>query len=216
MEVAIAGGHGKVALNLSGLLTARGDRVRGIIRNPDHAAEVAAAGAEPVLLDLEDTTVARLADAIRGADAVVFSAGAGSGSGAERKWTIDYGGAVALIEAARLASVERYLMVSAMGATNPPDGEDVFSIYLQAKAKADQELMASGLAWTIVRPGGLTDDPPTGLVNLGPEVPRGSVPRSDVAAVLVAALDETRTAGHTFEVTSGDTPIEKAITQLLS
>jgi uncharacterized protein YbjT (DUF2867 family) len=215
MEIAVAGGHGQIARHLNRLLTGRGDAVRGIIRDGAQAADLRADGAEPVLLHLEDTTVAALADAIRGVDAVVFAAGAGPGSGAARKETVDYGAAVKLLEAAQAAGVARYVMISAMGAAHPPDGDDVFSVYLRAKARADAELMASDRAWTVVRPGRLTDDPPTGLVRLDREVERGEIPRADVAAVLTAVLDDDRTAGLVFELVGGDTPIAEALAALV-
>lgn len=211
MDIAVIGAHGKIARHLTRRLTGRGDRVRGLVRNPDHTADVEADGAEPVLHDLEADAVADLAACIPGADAVVFAAGAGPGSGAPRKETVDYGGAVALLEAARKAGVDRYLMVSAMGTDDPPQDDEVFSVYLRAKARADNALMASDRAWTVVRPGGLTDDAGTGRVSLARHVPRGAIPRDDVAAVLVVCLDEPRTAGRVFEVVSGDTPIEEAI-----
>jgi uncharacterized protein YbjT (DUF2867 family) len=212
MDVVIAGGHGKVGMRLGRILARRGDRARGLIRNPAHGEDLVPAGIEPVVCDLESDH--DVADAIQGADAVVFAAGAGSGSGPERKWTVDYGGAVKLIQAARAAGVRRYVMVSSMGADDPPDGDEVFAVYLQAKAKADRELAASGLDHTIVRPGGLTDDPGTGRVQAGPSVPRGRISRDDVAEVLAAALDEPGTIGVTFEVVGGETPIREAVAAL--
>lgn len=216
MDVAIAGGRGKIARHLSRMLSQRGDRVRGLIRKPEQADEVRAVGAEPVVVDLEQAAVGDVADAIAGADAVVFAAGAGPGSGAERKWTVDHGGAAKLLEAARSADVPRYVMISSMGADAPPDGDDVFSVYLRAKAKADQELTRSDRAWTVVRPGRLTDDAGTGRVTLDRRVPRGEIPREDVAAVIVACLDEDRTAGVVFDVVGGDTPIDEALAKPIS
>ena len=216
MDVAIAGGRGKIARHLSRMLSQRGDRVRGLIRKPEQADEVRAVGAEPVVVDLEQAAVGDVADAIAGADAVVFAAGAGPGSGAERKWTVDHGGAAKLLEAARSADVPRYVMISSMGADDPPDGDDVFSVYLRAKAKADQELTRSDRAWTVVRPGRLTDDAGTGRVTLDRRVPRGEIPREDVAAVIVACLDEDRTTGVVFDVVGGDTPIDEALAKPIS
>ena len=216
MDIAIAGAHGQIARRLTRLLTARGDRVRGIIRNDEQVEDVLSDGAEPVVLDLEYAIPANVAEAIHGCDAVVFAAGAGPGSGATRKETVDYGAAVKLLEAAQDAGVSRYVMVSAMGIDEPPDGDDVFSVYLRAKAKADEELMASGLAWTVVRPGGLTDDQGTGRVTLQRHVDGGKISRDDVAAVLVATLNEPATAGAVFEVVGGDTPIEQAVAQITS
>jgi uncharacterized protein YbjT (DUF2867 family) len=212
MDVAIAGGHGKVGLRLGRLLAERGDGARGLIRREEQADDLRAAGVEPVVCDME--AACDLVEAIAGVDAVVFAAGAGPGSGTDRKWTVDYGGAVKLILAARAAGVRRYLMVSSMGTQDPPAGDDVFSIYVRAKAKADEELRASGLDWTIVRPGRLTDDPGTGLVTAGESVDYGEIPRDDVAAALLAVLDEQGTVGVTLEVVSGETPIAEAVAAL--
>ena len=213
MDVAIAGGHGKIGLLLGGLLLEREDRVRGLIRNPDQADDLREAGIEPVICDLEgDDDVAAAVD---GTDAVIFAAGAGPGSGAERKRTMDLDGAVKLIDAARADGIRRYLIVSSMGAGNPPaEGGDVFGEYLRAKAGADRALVESGLDYTIVRPGSLTDDPPTGLVAIAADLPRGEVPRADVAATLAAALRSERTIGKTFELRSGETPIDEALAGL--
>jgi len=212
MDVVIAGGHGQIALRLARLLSARGDRVRALIRNPGHAADVEAAGAEPVVFDLEGTD--DLGPVVAAADAVVFAAGAGPGSGAERKRTVDLGGAVKLIDAARAGGVRRYVMVSSIGADDPASGGDAMRPYLEAKAEADAALAASGLDFTIVRPGPLTDDPGTGSVRVGEDVGRAAVTRDDVAAVLAGVLDEPRTVGRTFVVVEGDTPIATALSQL--
>jgi uncharacterized protein YbjT (DUF2867 family) len=213
MDVVIAGGHGKIALRLERLLTARGDRVRGLVRKREHFEDVSAAGAEPVLADLEDDI--DLGPAVQGADAVVFAAGAGPGSGPERKKTVDLGGALKLIEAAKAAGIDRYAIVSSMGADDPTAPSGTFRLYLEAKAAADQAVRESGLDYTIVRPGGLTDDPGTGLVDVAEKLGRrGSIPRDDVAAVLVAVLDTPSTIGTTFELLSGSTPIEDAVRAL--
>jgi len=175
MDVVIAGGHGKIGLQLGKVLAERGDRVRGLIRTPEQADDLVEGGVEPVLCDLE--AGADVAGAIEGADAIVFAAGAGPGSGVERKWTIDYGGAAKLVEAACTQGIRRYVMVSSMGAGSPPaEGGGVFGEYLRAKSKADRELEASGLDHTIVRPGMLTDEPPTGRVEVGTGLERGEIP----------------------------------------
>jgi uncharacterized protein YbjT (DUF2867 family) len=216
MRVVIAGGHGKIALILERLLTQRGDSVAALIRNPDHAADVQAAGAEPVVLDLENASVDQLAPHLDGADAVVFAAGAGPGSGAARKESVDRAAAVLLADAAEAAKVRRYVMISSMGAdAEAPDdvGDPVFVAYLRAKGAADDDIRArSTLDSTIVRPGMLTDEPGTGRVQIAAHTGRGSIPRADVAAVLLAVLDTPGTAGQTFEVISGDTPIADAVT----
>lgn len=213
MEVAIAGGHGKIALRLGKLLADREDKPWGLIRDPAQEDDLHAVGVEPVICDFEGGD--DVAQAVSGADAVVFAAGAGPGSGGERKWTVDYGAAAKLIEAARAEGVRRYLMVSAMGAADPPpDGGDVFGEYLRAKAKADEELRASGLEYTIVRPGGLTDGSPTGLVTAGERLDRGEVPRADVAAVLLACLDARHTIDRSFDLVAGPAPIAEALASL--
>lgn len=213
MDVAIAGGHGKIALRLGKMLSSEGSRVRGLIRNPDQAEDLLAAGVEPTLCDLEGPN--DVGTAIRGAEAVVFAAGAGPGSGAERKRTMDLGGALKLIEAARLEEVGRYVIISAMGAAHPPsDNGDAFSAYLRAKAEADRALKASGLGYTIVRPGRLTDAEPTGRVAIGADLPRGEISRDDVAAVLAAVLSAPNAVGRTFDLISGETPIEMAVLTL--
>jgi uncharacterized protein YbjT (DUF2867 family) len=211
MDVAIAGGHGKIGRRLARLLVARGDRVRGLIRNPDHAGDLREDGAEPVVCDLESATAEEVAAAIEGADAVVFAAGAGPGSGAERKVTMDRDGAVKLLEASRFAGATRYVIVSSVGAESPPDDDDVFSIYLRAKAEADRALMESDSDWTVVRPGMLTDDPGTGRVRVQEEAIRAEVTRDDVAGVLAAVVDESRAVGRVLYVVGGDDPIEDAL-----
>ena len=215
MDVAIAGAHGQVARRLTPLLAARGDRVRGLIRNPEHAEDVRADGAEPVLLDLEAADAEEVARAIAGADAVVFAAGAGPGSGAARKLTVDRDGAVALVRAAEAAGVGRYVIVSSVGAESPPEGDDVFSVYLQAKAEADRAVAASSLGWTIVRPGPLTDDPAIGTVRLQTEPFREAVARADVALVVAAVLAEPRAVGLTLYVAAGPDPVDAALAAAL-
>ena len=211
MDVVIAGGHGQIALKLGELLNDDGQRVRGLIRNPDHATDLVAIGVEPVVFDLEHEGADTLARAIEGADAVVFAAGAGPGSGAERKLTMDRDGAVKLIEACKAAGVRRYLMVSAMGAKPGVDGDDVFAVYLRAKFEADEALRASGLDWTVIRPGRLTDDAATGKVSLGSDLEGGSIPRADVAHVLALVIPAENTYGATLDLVSGSTPAAEAV-----
>jgi uncharacterized protein YbjT (DUF2867 family) len=210
MRIAIAGGHGQIALRLAQLLSRRGDEVLSLIRNPDHAADIEERGARPVVCDLETASDDEVAAAVDGADAVVFAAGAGPGSGAERKWTMDYGGAVKLIGAAKRHNIARYVIVSSMGADPDAPGDDVFAVYLRAKGKADADLRESGLDYTVIRPGRLTNDAATGLVSLRENGESGSIPRDDVAAVLAAVLPAQNTIGKTLDVVSGDVPVEEA------
>ncbi|GAA2990267.1 SDR family oxidoreductase [Actinokineospora diospyrosa] len=213
MRLVIAGGHGKIALLLTRLVADRGDTVIGIVRNPEHVEDIRAHGGDGVVLDLEAATVEQVAAVLTGADAVVFAAGAGPGSGIPRKDTVDLGAAVLTAEAAQVVGVRRYLQVSAMG-LGRVSTDEVFGAYLAAKDAAERDLRSRDLDWTILRPGRLSDDPPTGAVALGPTVAPGVVSRSDVAAVLVELLDEPGTAGATLELVGGDAPIAEAIGQI--
>jgi uncharacterized protein YbjT (DUF2867 family) len=216
MRIVIAGGHGKIALILERLLSARGDSVAGFIRNPAQVADLEAAGAHALVVDLEKASVDEVAEHLRDADAVVFAAGAGPGSGAARKETVDRDAAILLADAAEAARVERYVMVSAMAADPQATADDeVFQIYLRAKGIADEAIRSrTALNWTVVRPGHLTDDAGSGRVAIAESTGRGSIPRADVAAVLVAVLDEPASAGRSFDLISGDTAIAEAVAAL--
>lgn len=216
MVVAIAGAHGKIALRLIDLLVAGGDEVIGLIRNPDHAAEVSRGGASAVVCDLERAAVEEIAAVIEEADSAVFAAGAGPGSGAARKLTMDRDGAIKLLAAARAAGARRYAVISAVGAENPPQGDDVFSVYLRAKAKADEAVKLSDRDWTILRPGRLTDDPGTGRVRIQQAPFRGQVSREDVAAVLAALLHDPRASRRLLYLAGGEEPIEQALETVLA
>jgi uncharacterized protein YbjT (DUF2867 family) len=212
MEVLVAGGHGQIALRLLRLLADSGDRGRGLIRNPDLAADLEAAGAVPVLCDLEHDYVR---PHVGGAEAIVFAAGAGPGSGAERKRTVDLGAAVKLIEAARELGVPRYLMISSMGAEDPEHAPEPMRPYQRAKAEADAAVQAGGLDWTIVRPGRLTDAPGSGRVDAARALGRyGEVPRDDVALTLFECLRAPNTIGVLFELLEGSTPVAEAVRAL--
>lgn len=220
MRIVIAGAHGQVARRLGRLLSGRGDTVVGIVRNPGHQEDLAADGVEPVVLDLEDATVDDVAGVVAAADAVVFAAGGGPGSGIARKATVDRGAAVLLADAAERAGVRRYLLVSSMGVESVADGatpdgvDEVFVAYLRAKLAAEEDVLARpGLDATVLRPGALTDAPGTGRVRLDRHVERGDVPRDDVAAVLVALVDHPR-RGAVLELVGGDTPVADAVPAL--
>ncbi|MCF6471398.1 NAD-dependent epimerase/dehydratase family protein [Nonomuraea sp. MG754425] len=210
MRIIIAGGHGKIALRLAARL---GQGAVGLVRDPAHVADVEAAGGEAVLCDLEKAGVEEVARIVAGADAVVFAAGAGPGSGAARKDTVDRGASVLLADAAERAGVRRFVQISSMGAGRPPapGRDEVWAAYITAKTAAEEDLRARDLDWTILRPGRLTDEPGTGLVRLAPSVPPGAVPRDDVAAVVVALLAHPGGAGRTLELVSGDTPVAEAV-----
>jgi nucleoside-diphosphate-sugar epimerase len=222
MRVVIAGGHGQVARRLGRLLTGQGHSVVGLIRREEQQQDLRSDGVEPHVIDLESASVAEVAEVLGGADAAVFAAGAGPGSGAARKETVDFAASVLLADAAERAGVPYLLQVSAMGLDRVPDADDgggqrppglddVFLTYLQAKQRAEQDLRRrDGLRWAILRPGGLTDEPGTGRVRLDRHVERGSIPRDDVAAVLAAML-AAGVSGVTWELVGGETPVEEAV-----
>ncbi len=212
MKIAVLGAHGQIAMLLHPILKSNGHDVIGLIRNPDHSDEVNRAGANPVICDVEAQD--DISDAVGKIDAVVFAAGAGPGSGAGRKWTVDRDGAIKLIDAAKKNGISRYVMISAMK-VEEPRGNEVFQAYQKAKSEADKTLRESGLDWTILRPGRLTDNLPTGRIALGPDLESGEIPRSDVAAVIAEVLEIPESAGHQWDLTSGDTLIDAAIRQAL-
>jgi nucleoside-diphosphate-sugar epimerase len=214
MRTAIVGGHGKIALLLARRLAARDDEVISLIRNPGHADDVRDAGGQPVVCDIEQATVDELADAIGGAEAVVFAAGAGPGSGAQRKLTVDRDGAIKALAAAVAVGAPRFVIVSSIGAENPPEGDDVFGAYLRAKAEADAAVRGSDREWTIVRPGPLTDDAGVGRVKVSTDPFRGDVSREDVAGVLDALLAQRLAVGQIVYLGGGEDPIEQALRAL--
>jgi uncharacterized protein YbjT (DUF2867 family) len=168
-----------------------------------------------VVCDLEQASAEEVAGALDGADAAVFAAGAGPGSGNERKLTMDRDGAVKLLQAASAAGAQRFVIVSSVGAEDPPDGDDTFSVYLRAKAEADSAVRASDRSWTIVRPGRLTDETGSGQVRIDTEPFRGEIPRDDVAAVIARLLPDSRFGGKVLYVNGGDVPAERALEEIL-
>src|SRR5829696_5229304 len=208
MDVLVAGGHGQIARRLLRLLAQRGHHARGLIRNVAHVADLEADGAHPVLCDLETDD---LRPHVGGAEVIVFAAGAGPGSGPERKRTVDLGGALKCIEAAQELGIDRFLLVSSMG-TRDVEHAGPMRPYLEAKADADAALETSGLDWTIVRPGRLTDEPGTGKVDLAPVLGRrGEIPRDDVALVLYHCLTAENTVRAQLELLSGPVPADVAV-----
>lgn len=216
MRVVIAGGHGQIALRLTKLLAADGHEVVGLVRNPDHEADVAAVGGTVAVLDLEQAAVEAVVEVLTGADVAIFSAGAGPGSGNDRKDTVDRGAAGLLADAAERAGVRRHIQVSSMGADRADelDPEDTFTIYLKAKKAAEDDLRGRDLDWTVLRPGSLTNDPGTGLVLLADKTGRGRITRDDVALVLAGLCDTPASIGRTLELIAGETPVAEALTSL--
>lgn len=216
MRVVIAGGHGQVALRLTRVLAEAGHEVVGLVRNPAHEADVAAAGGAAAVLDLEEADVAAVADVLAGADVAVFAAGAGPGSGKARKDTVDRAAATLFAAAAERAGVRRQLQVSSVGVDRADelDPDDTFTVYLRAKKAAEDDLRGRDLDWTILRPGALTDEPGTGRVLLAGKVERGAVSRDDVAAVLAGLCETPAAIGRTLELIAGDTPVAAALRDL--
>jgi uncharacterized protein YbjT (DUF2867 family) len=212
-RIVVIGGHGKVALHLARILTERGDEVTSVFRNPDHADDVAAMGARPVVADIETLDTAALADLLTGHDAVAFSAGAGGGDPA-RTYAVDRDAAIRVIDAARQAGVRRFVMVSYFGA-GPDHGvsqDNSFFPYAEAKAAADAHLRASDLDWTVLGPGRLTLEPATGRIALGADAAdKDAVSREDVALVAAAALSDDSTIRRTIDFNNGDLPIAEAL-----
>ncbi|MEV0289776.1 SDR family oxidoreductase [Kribbella sp. NPDC050820] len=216
MRVVIAGGHGQIALRLTKLLAGDGHEVVGLVRNPDHEADITAAGGQAAILDLEQVDAAAVAEVLAGADVAIFAAGAGPGSGKARKDTVDRGAAALFADAAEQAGVRRHIQVGSMGADRADalTDDEVFTVYLKAKWAAEENLRRRDLDWTILRPGGLTDDPGTGLVRLEDKTGNGRISRDDVALVLAGLCDTPAAIGRTLELVAGQTPAAEALKNL--
>lgn len=214
MIVSIVGGHGSIARLITRLLTARGHTVHGLVRDEDQFGDLRADGAEPVLCDLESIGDDALDTALDSSEVVVFAAGAGPDSGPERKKALDRDGAIMSVRSAARVGADRFLIISSMGADDPPQDDEDFSVYLRAKAAADDAARAADIDATIVRPGALTDDEPSGSVDIADSTGRGEIPRGDVAHVLVELIDTDRGRNATFELISGDTSIQDAVSVL--
>ncbi len=212
MKITILGAHGKIAMHMHHMLVNNGHQVRGLIRKQEQSEDLKNLGVEPVICDVEKEE--DISEAVGNVDAVVFAAGAGPGSGADRKWTVDRDGAIKLIEAAKKNGIDRYVMISAMG-LDEPRGSEVFQVYQKAKAEADEALRKSGLDYTIIKPGRLTDENGTGKVSLAPKLDPGEIPREDVAAVLTNVLETPSLSGKTLDLISGNSTVEEAINKVL-
>ena len=212
-RIAIVGGHGQVALHLHPELVRRGHTPVALVRKEEYRPQLEDLGAEVRILDIESQDAAAFAEAFAGCDAVVFAAGGGPDGNIERKRTVDLEGSVKSVEGAKQAGIRRFVQVSAIGVDDPLPGDtdDVWRAYVEAKRDADAALRESDLAWTILRPGRLTDEPGTVRVSLGPDVARGEVTRADVAAVVAAVLDVDSTVGRQWNLVGGDDPIEDAV-----
>ncbi|MFI7064242.1 SDR family oxidoreductase [Kribbella sp. NPDC050124] len=216
MRVVIAGGHGQIALRLTKLMAGDGHEVVGLVRNPDHEADIAAAGGQAAVLDLEQVDAAAVAEVLAGADVAIFAAGAGPGSGKARKDTVDRGAAALFADAAEQAGVRRHIQVGSINAdrANSLTDDEVFTAYLKAKWAAEEDLRRRDLDWTILRPGGLTNEPGTGLVQLAEHIGNGRISRDDVALVLAGLCDTPAAIGRTLELVAGQTPAAEALKNL--
>lgn len=212
-RVAVVGGHGQIAQLLHPMVVAAGHTPVALVRKESQRAELEALGAEVRMLDLEENDVAGFQEAFEGCSAVVFAAGGGGDGSIERKRTVDLEGSTKSIEGAQAAGINRFVQISVIGADDelPQDTSDVWRAYIEAKRDADAALRDSGLDWTIIRPGALTNETPTGLVELGAEVTRSEIPRGDVAAVVTAALLDDRAVGQQWNLVSGDVPVPEVI-----
>jgi len=212
MKIVVAGGHGKIAMHLHPILKEKGHTVKGLIRNEEQADDLKKAGAEPVVVDIEKEE--EISEFVGEADVVVFAAGAGPGSGKERKWSVDRDGAIKLIEAAKKNGIDRYLMISAMG-LETPRGDEVFQVYQQAKLQADKALRHSGLNYVIVKPGRLTNDEGSGKVKIAEKLDRGEIPRKDVARVIAEVLEDESIEDVEFDLLSGEDDIDEALLEFV-
>jgi uncharacterized protein YbjT (DUF2867 family) len=212
MDIVIVGGHGQIAMLLHPILSQKGHKVKGLIRKSEQSEDLVNAGANPVVIDIEKEK--DISGAVGKADVVVFAAGAGPGSGKDRKWSVDRNGAIKLIDAAKKNGIKRYIMISAMG-LDTPRGDEVFQVYQKAKGEADEALRKSGLDYTIIKPGRLTNDPGTGKVKISRKLDRGEISREDVARVIRAVIEDHRTIGKEFDLLSGENSIESELLRLV-
>ena len=217
-QICIVGGHGQIARLLARKLVAHGCGVRGLVRSADQFDDLRADGSQPVLCDLEAASESDIDEALAGSEVVVFAAGAGPDSEPDRKRSLDRDGAIKSVESARRVGATRFIIISSMGADDPPDDDESFSVYLRAKSDADSAVRKatehSDLTHTIVRPGTLTDGEPAGAVKAAQHAGNGEISRGDVAAVLAELIASGHGTNVTFEVIAGSTPIGDAVSAL--
>lgn len=211
MNVAVVGANGQIGKHVIGLLQESSDHSpRAIVRKEEQAKSFEQNGVPSSLVDLEGT-VDQIAKGLKGADAVVFTAGSGGGTGSDKTLLIDLDGAVKTMEAAKQAGIDRFVIVSALQAHNRENWNESLKPYYVAKHFADRALEQSGLTYTIVRPGGLLNEPGTGKVSAGENLSRNSIPREDVARTIVASLSEEHTFNRDFDLVSGTDEIHLAV-----
>ena len=214
--VAVVGGNGQIARLLHPLLIDRGHHPIALVRSDAQRADLEEIGAEVRILDIEQDDDERFATVLKGADVVVFAAGGGPDGSVARKRTVDLEGSTRASAAAQSVGIRRFVQVSAIDVDRPvpDDAPEVWKAYVAAKRDADASLRSSDLAWTIIRPGRLTDGAPTGQVALGPEVPREEVTRADVAAVLAEIVDTDAGVGVQVNLVGGEMPVAAAVAAL--
>ncbi|MEP1124463.1 MAG: SDR family oxidoreductase [Ilumatobacter sp.] len=218
LQIAIVGGHGQIARLLTTTLVGRGHSVRSLVRSEDQFDDIRADGGDPVVCDVEVADISEIETVFSASDVVVFAAGSGPDAGPDRKWSMDRDGALKSMDAAVRVAASRFVIISSMGADDPPQDDETFSVYLRAKHEADEGVRAASerndIGHVIVRPGQLTDDDATGSVQVAEHTGSGKIPRADVAHVLAEIIDSGLGDGHTFEVISGSTPIVDALSAL--
>ncbi|QOQ56831.1 SDR family oxidoreductase [Bacillus amyloliquefaciens] len=214
MKVFLIGANGQIGQRLTGLFQKDGTHtLRAMVRKEEQKEALQAAGTEAVLADLEGSAE-DIAKAAEGCDAIVFTAGSGGSTGHDKTLLIDLDGAAKAVEAAKKAGIKRFIMVSALQAHNRANWNEALKPYYVAKHYADKILEASGLTYTIIRPGGLLNDPGTGNIKAAADLERGSISRDDVANTVIASLDEANTYEKAFDLTAGSTPVREALKQL--
>ncbi|MGZ9792374.1 SDR family oxidoreductase [Bacillus atrophaeus] len=214
MKVFLIGANGQIGQRLVGQFQQNGAHtVRAMVRKPEQKEALQASGTEAVIANLEGSPE-EIAAAAKGCDAIVFTAGSGGSTGHDKTLLIDLDGAAKAIEAAEIAGIKRFIMISALQAHNREKWNESLKPYYAAKHYADKILEASGLTYTIIRPGGLLNEAGTGLVSAAADVERGSISRDDVAAAVIASLDESNTENQAFDLIAGETPIAEALKNL--
>ncbi|ATH94604.1 SDR family oxidoreductase [Bacillus glycinifermentans] len=211
MKVFIVGANGQIGKHLTSMLKESSEhQVRAMVRSEEQAETLKRSGIETALANLEGT-VHEIAEAAKGCDAIVFTAGSGGKTGADKTLLVDLDGAAKTIEAAEKAGIQRFIMISVLQAHHRENWNEAIKPYFVAKHYADKILERSSLTYTIIRPGGLLNEPGTGKIKAAENLERGTIPREDVAATVAAALSEERTFRRSFDLLSGETAIAEAI-----
>ncbi|MBB5175100.1 uncharacterized protein YbjT (DUF2867 family) [Texcoconibacillus texcoconensis] len=216
MKILVVGANGQIGKHLVSFIQNHDQlEAKAVIRNEKQESFFKDLGAETAVIDLEGD-VESIANAAEDVDAIVFTAGSGPHTGKDKTILVDLDGAVKTIEAAKMAGVNRYIMISSFDTTRQAiqDAPRSFAPYVAAKHYADEWLKGTDLDHTIIHPGALTNDEGTGQIAAAPEVERGEVPREDVASVIVACLEKEETIGKEFQLVKGDQSVQETIDSL--